>query len=153
MVASYLPNWHWQYSHVSLCKKVNHHISQNVKLIKIKVSLCGMNVCVHCMKSQFHVCCAAAPCAPEILSMTQTNSSIYRVLFTTPNTLNTNYTITAIGRYDIHTCNARNNSCELTQLPCGSTYEVTAVATTSVGRSLPGYSKPLETGMIKSYRV
>ncbi|XP_045907964.1 fibronectin type III domain-containing protein 7 [Micropterus dolomieu] len=87
-----------------------------------------------------------APCAPEILSMTQTNSSIYRVLFTTPNTLNTNYTITAIGRYDIHTCNARNNSCELTQLPCGSTYEVTAVATTSVGRSLPGYSKPLETG-------
>ncbi|XP_070775657.1 fibronectin type III domain-containing protein 7-like [Enoplosus armatus] len=87
-----------------------------------------------------------APCSPEILNMTQTNNSTYRVLFTNPNTHNTNYTITAIGRYDTHTCKARNNSCELTQLPCGSTYEVIAVATSTVGRSLPGFSKPLETG-------
>ncbi|XP_042285117.1 fibronectin type III domain-containing protein 7 [Thunnus maccoyii] len=87
-----------------------------------------------------------APCAPEILNMTQSNNSSLRVLFTTPNNQNTNYTITAVGRYDTHTCNARNGSCELTQLPCGSTYEVMAVATTAVGRSLPGYSKPLETG-------
>ncbi|KAM7379237.1 hypothetical protein PAMP_004802 [Pampus punctatissimus] len=87
-----------------------------------------------------------APCAPQILNMTQSNNSSYRVLFTTPNTQNTSYTITAIGRYDTHTCNARNGSCELTELPCGSTYDVKAVATTAVGRSLPGYSKPLETG-------
>ncbi|XP_060900508.1 fibronectin type III domain-containing protein 7 [Labrus mixtus] len=87
-----------------------------------------------------------APCAPEIINMTQTDDSTYRVLFTNPNNPNTNYTITAIGRQDIHKCHARNNSCELTELPCGSTYEVMAVATTTVGRSLPGYTKPLETG-------
>lgn len=94
----------------------------------------------------FPVCPAAAPCSPEILNMTQTNSSAYRVLFTTPNNPNTKYTITAIGHYDTHTCWAKNKSCDLTQLPCGSTYEVTAVATTDVGRSLPGFSKSLETG-------
>uniref|UniRef100_A0A3B4UXC0 Fibronectin type III domain containing 7 n=1 Tax=Seriola dumerili TaxID=41447 RepID=A0A3B4UXC0_SERDU len=84
------------------------------------------------------------PCSPEILNMTQTNNSTYRVLITNPNTRNTNYTITAIGRYNTHACQTRNSSCELTELPCGSVYEVTAVATTAVGRSLPGFSKPLE---------
>uniref|UniRef100_A0A3Q3KEV7 Fibronectin type-III domain-containing protein n=2 Tax=Monopterus albus TaxID=43700 RepID=A0A3Q3KEV7_MONAL len=87
-----------------------------------------------------------APCTPEIQNIIQTNNSTYTVLITTPNTLNTNYTITATGRYDTHTCQTRNNSCELTQLPCGSTYEVTTVAITAAGQSLPGYSKPLETG-------
>lgn len=77
----------------------------------------------------------------------QTNSSTYRVFFSSPNTPNTNYTVTAIGHYDKHTCQTKDNSCELTQLPCGSTYDVTAVATTKVGRSLPGFSKTLETGI------
>lgn len=108
----------------------------------------SINKCVFGMKTPFPVCPAAAPCAPEILNTMQTTNSTYRVLFTTPNTPNTNYTITAIGRYDKHTCQTKNNSCELTQLPCGSTYEVMAVATTTVGRSLPGFTKPLETGMI-----
>uniref|UniRef100_A0A8C2X242 Fibronectin type III domain containing 7a n=1 Tax=Cyclopterus lumpus TaxID=8103 RepID=A0A8C2X242_CYCLU len=87
-----------------------------------------------------------APCAPEILTMTQTNNSTFTILFTTPNNPKTNYTITAFGRYGTHTCQSRNNSCQLTQLPCGSTYEVIGVATTTVGRSLPGFSKTLETG-------
>uniref|UniRef100_A0A8D2ZIK6 Fibronectin type III domain containing 7a n=1 Tax=Scophthalmus maximus TaxID=52904 RepID=A0A8D2ZIK6_SCOMX len=87
-----------------------------------------------------------APCAPGILNMTQTNNATYRVLISTPNTPDTNYTITATGRYNTHTCQARNGSCDLTQLPCGSIYDVTAVATTDVGRSLLGYSKALETG-------
>ncbi|KAM6919062.1 fibronectin type III domain-containing protein 7 [Xenentodon cancila] len=87
-----------------------------------------------------------APCAPEILNMTQSDNSTYRVLITTPNSGLTNYTISATGRYDKHTCESRNNSCELTKLPCGSIYEVTAVATTGVGKSLPGFSKALETG-------
>ncbi|XP_015242227.1 PREDICTED: fibronectin type III domain-containing protein 7-like [Cyprinodon variegatus] len=87
-----------------------------------------------------------APCAPEILNMTQTSNSTYRVLITTPNSPNTNYTVTATGRYDKHVCKTRNDSCELTQLPCGALYEVTAVATTTVGKSLPGYSQALETG-------
>uniref|UniRef100_A0A3Q1JY40 Fibronectin type-III domain-containing protein n=1 Tax=Anabas testudineus TaxID=64144 RepID=A0A3Q1JY40_ANATE len=87
-----------------------------------------------------------APCPPEILDMTQANSSTYRVFITNPNTPNTNYNITAVGRYDAHICETRNSSCDLTQLSCGSAYEVTTVATTAAGRSLPGYSKLLETG-------
>lgn len=94
------------------------------------------------------ICPAAAPCAPEILNLTQTNSSTYRVFFSTPNRPSTNYTVTAIGHYDKHTCQTTNDSCELTLLPCGSTYDVMGVATTMVGRSLPGFSKTLETGMI-----
>nr|XP_061795799.1 fibronectin type III domain-containing protein 7-like [Nerophis lumbriciformis] len=87
-----------------------------------------------------------APCSPEIQNLTQFNHSSYRVHFTTPNTQNTDYTITAVGRYDSHTCHGRITYCALTQLPCGSTYEVTAVAVTTAGRSLPGYSTILETG-------
>ncbi|XP_021178280.2 fibronectin type III domain-containing protein 7 [Fundulus heteroclitus] len=87
-----------------------------------------------------------APCAPEILNMTQTSNSTYRVLITTPNSPSTNYTVTATGRYDKHTCQSRNSSCELAPLPCGSIYEVVAVATAAVGKSLPGFSKTLETG-------
>jgi len=84
--------------------------------------------------------------------MTQTYNSTFTVHFTTPNYPNTNYTITAFGRYGTHTCQSSNNSCQLTQLPCGSTYEVIAVATTTVGRSLPGFSKTLETGKTIGYR-
>ncbi|XP_061695654.1 fibronectin type III domain-containing protein 7 [Syngnathoides biaculeatus] len=87
-----------------------------------------------------------APCSPEILNVTQFNQSSYRVQFTTPNGQNTDYTIIATGRYDTHTCHGRKSSCDITQLPCGSTYEVTAVATTTAGQSLPGYSNILETG-------
>ncbi|XP_040026365.2 fibronectin type III domain-containing protein 7 [Gasterosteus aculeatus] len=87
-----------------------------------------------------------APCAPEILNVTQTDNSTFTVLFTNPNNPKTNYTITAVGRYGTHACQSTNNSCQLTQLPCGSTYEVMAEATTTAGRSLPGYSKALETG-------
>ncbi|XP_033994161.1 fibronectin type III domain-containing protein 7 [Trematomus bernacchii] len=87
-----------------------------------------------------------APCAPEILNMTQSNNSTYRIHITTPNTPNTNYTIKATGRFATHTCQTTNSSCELTQLPCGSSYDVIAVAITTVGRSLPGFSKTLETG-------
>ncbi|XP_015812601.3 fibronectin type III domain-containing protein 7 [Nothobranchius furzeri] len=86
-----------------------------------------------------------APCAPEILDMTQTSSSTYTVLISTPNSVNTSYTVTAAGRSDNHLCQSRNGSCVLTQLPCSSIYEVTAVATTAVGNSLPGFSKTLET--------
>ncbi|XP_070701762.1 fibronectin type III domain-containing protein 7 [Pempheris klunzingeri] len=99
--------------------------------------------CNHSCTAQTH---ETAPCAPDILNMTQTSNSTYRVVLSNPNAPNTNYTITAIGRYDTHICHTRGNSCELTQLPCGSTYEVMAVATTAVGKSLPGFTKPLETG-------
>uniref|UniRef100_A0A667XEC0 Fibronectin type III domain containing 7a n=1 Tax=Myripristis murdjan TaxID=586833 RepID=A0A667XEC0_9TELE len=87
-----------------------------------------------------------APCSPKIVNVTQIDDSTVRVLITTPNTPNTNYTVSAVGRTDRHTCHTQSNSCDLTQLPCGMTYEVTAVATTAQGRSLPSYSIPLETG-------
>ncbi|KAF7661780.1 hypothetical protein LDENG_00254310 [Lucifuga dentata] len=87
-----------------------------------------------------------APCPPEILNMTQINNATVRVLISTPNTPNTNYIIKAIGRTDTQTCHTQSNSCDLTQLPCGASYEVMAVASTAIGQSLPGYSMPLETG-------
>ncbi|XP_068456147.1 fibronectin type III domain-containing protein 7 [Clinocottus analis] len=87
-----------------------------------------------------------APCAPEILTMTQNNNSTFTVLFTTPNDPKTNYTITAVGRYGTHSCQTRASSCRLAPLPCGSTYEVMASASSTAGRSLPGFSKTLETG-------
>ncbi|XP_012995539.3 fibronectin type III domain-containing protein 7 [Esox lucius] len=87
------------------------------------------------------------PCSPEILSVSQTNSSTsVSVLYTAPNTPNTTYTVTAVGLADTHTCQSNTTSCQLTQLPCGATYDVTAYASTAVGRSLPSYSVPLETG-------
>ncbi|XP_071783006.2 fibronectin type III domain-containing protein 7 [Centroberyx gerrardi] len=99
--------------------------------------------CNRTCKSNAH---ETAPCAPEILNVTQISSSTVRVLFNSPNTPNTNYTITAVGRTDTHTCHTQSSSCELTQVPCGTTYEVMAVASTAVGRSLPSYNMPLETG-------
>uniref|UniRef100_A0A673ALZ8 Fibronectin type III domain containing 7a n=1 Tax=Sphaeramia orbicularis TaxID=375764 RepID=A0A673ALZ8_9TELE len=87
-----------------------------------------------------------APCAPEILSITQFNSTTYKVQFTTPNRGNTDYIITARGSQDTHTCRGTDSPCELTQLPCGSSYEVMGVASSSIGQSLPGYNMPLETG-------
>ncbi|XP_055359568.1 fibronectin type III domain-containing protein 7 [Betta splendens] len=87
-----------------------------------------------------------APCAPEILNMTQTNSSAYRVFITRPNAANATYTVTAVGRYDAQICQTVSSWCDFAQLPCGSSYEVTTVATTAAGRSLPGYSQTLETG-------
>ncbi|XP_036842780.1 fibronectin type III domain-containing protein 7-like [Oncorhynchus mykiss] len=88
-----------------------------------------------------------SPCSPEILSVSQTNSSSsVSVLYTAPNTPNTTYTVTAMGLTDTHTCQSLSTSCQLTQLPCGATYDVTAYARTAVGPSLSSYSVPLETG-------
>ncbi|XP_058506817.1 fibronectin type III domain-containing protein 7 [Solea solea] len=98
--------------------------------------------CNHTCRPHAH---ETAPCSPEIVNMTQTDPSTYSVRITNPNTPNTNYTVTATG-HNTHTCQTTNTTCDLTQLPCGSVYDVTAVATTAVGQSLPGYSEPLETG-------
>lgn len=88
----------------------------------------------------------AAPCSPEILNLVQTNISTYRVFVSMPNSPGTTYSISASGHDNMYTCQTKNSSCELTQLPCGSTYEVMAVATAAEGASLPGFTKTLETG-------
>lgn len=85
--------------------------------------------------------------------MVQTNNSTYMVFLSTPNSPDTTYSISATGHDNTHTCQTKNNSCELTQLPCGSTYEVMAVATAAEGRSLPGFTKTLETGKTARHLV
>ncbi|XP_072525244.1 fibronectin type III domain-containing protein 7 [Salminus brasiliensis] len=86
-----------------------------------------------------------APCAPEILNLTQVNSSVIHVQWRAPNR-QANYTVNAVGSASSLTCWSNGTTCDLTDLPCGTTYEVSAYATTSVGQSLPSYSVALETG-------
>ncbi|KAK2900553.1 hypothetical protein Q8A67_008668 [Cirrhinus molitorella] len=85
-----------------------------------------------------------APCAPVMLNVTQVNSSTVEVFWMATNT-EANYTVTAISLSDSLTCSSSGTSCYIS-VSCGSTYEVSAYATTPAGRSLPSYSIPLETG-------
>ncbi|XP_036375846.1 fibronectin type III domain-containing protein 7-like [Megalops cyprinoides] len=86
-----------------------------------------------------------APCSPEILGITQTNASAVLISWRASNR-EANYTVSVVGERDSHTCQSTGTSCEVPHLPCGSIYEVSAVASTSVGLSLPSYVVPLETG-------
>ncbi|KAK3534498.1 hypothetical protein QTP86_016577 [Hemibagrus guttatus] len=86
-----------------------------------------------------------APCAPEILNLTQVSSSDVHVLWRAPNK-QANYTVIAFGSAGNRTCSSTTTSCSITNLPCGATYEVSVYATTTVGSSLPSYSIPMETG-------
>ncbi|KAF4076633.1 hypothetical protein AMELA_G00217260 [Ameiurus melas] len=86
-----------------------------------------------------------APCAPEILNLTQVSSSAVQVLWRTTNK-QANYTVNAIGGSSTLTCSSTSTSCIITNLPCGATYEVSVYAMTSVGRSLLSYSITMETG-------
>ncbi|XP_026998952.2 fibronectin type III domain-containing protein 7 [Tachysurus fulvidraco] len=86
-----------------------------------------------------------APCAPEILNITQVNSSDVQVSWRAPNK-QANYTVNAFGIVSNLTCSSTSTSCSITNLPCGSTYEISIYATTTVGSSLPSYSIPMETG-------
>ncbi|KAG7319690.1 hypothetical protein KOW79_016833 [Hemibagrus wyckioides] len=86
-----------------------------------------------------------APCAPEILNLTQVSSSVVQVSWRAPNK-QANYTVNAFGSAGNRTCTSTSASCSITNLPCGATYEVSVYATTTVGSSLPSYSIPMETG-------
>ncbi|KAI1891493.1 hypothetical protein AGOR_G00144380 [Albula goreensis] len=86
-----------------------------------------------------------APCTPQNLSITQTNVSCVNVSWSASNE-QANYTVNVVGRTDSHTCHSTGTSCQVSHLLCGSTYEVSAFASTSVGLSLPSYTIPLETG-------
>lgn len=57
------------------------------------------------------------------------------------------YTVTAQGERGLYRCSSKGEACTMGGLPCGSVFSVTAVAETEIGRSLPSYSVPLETGM------
>ncbi|KAJ8376161.1 hypothetical protein SKAU_G00067410 [Synaphobranchus kaupii] len=86
-----------------------------------------------------------APCTPEIVSITQTDVSCVNISWSASNK-EANYTVNIVGEMDSHTCHSTGTSCEVPHLPCGSTYEVSSFASTSVGQSLPSYTSRLETG-------
>uniref|UniRef100_A0A8C9RSG3 Fibronectin type-III domain-containing protein n=1 Tax=Scleropages formosus TaxID=113540 RepID=A0A8C9RSG3_SCLFO len=85
------------------------------------------------------------PCSPESLSIHQSNMSCVKITRTSSNT-EANYSVNVVGKKDSYSCWSRGSFCEICHLPCGSTYEVSAIASTSIGSSLPSYTVPLETG-------
>ncbi|XP_060890479.1 fibronectin type III domain-containing protein 7-like [Labrus mixtus] len=86
-----------------------------------------------------------APCMPTNLMLNPQNASSVTVSWTSNNRAAT-YTVSAVGADDDrHSCSAVGNSCDITGLPCGSAYEVSVIATSSTGQSLPSYSDSLET--------
>ncbi|XP_071342597.1 fibronectin type III domain-containing protein 7-like isoform X1 [Trachinotus anak] len=85
-----------------------------------------------------------APCMPMNLMLNPKNSSCVSVSWEASNRAAT-YTVSAMGDGGEHTCTTAGNSCDITELPCGSTYEVTVTASSAAGQSLPSYSDSLET--------
>ncbi|XP_034002281.1 fibronectin type III domain-containing protein 7-like [Trematomus bernacchii] len=88
---------------------------------------------------------STAPCMPMNLMLTRRNSSCFSVSWTANNRL-ANYTVTASGDDGTRTCNTDGNSCDITDLPCGSNFEVSVIATSPAGLGLPSYSEFSETG-------
>eukprot|EP00062_Callorhinchus_milii_P003466 gi/632940767/ref/XP_007885493.1/ PREDICTED: fibronectin type III domain-containing protein 7-like [Callorhinchus milii] len=84
------------------------------------------------------------PCTPEILDITKVSPSTITVLWQ-PNNEYASYTVFASGDIGVWSCNSSEYSCRIDDLPCGSTFSVSVVATTPEGKSLPSYSQPLET--------
>ncbi|XP_031415781.1 fibronectin type III domain-containing protein 7 [Clupea harengus] len=85
-----------------------------------------------------------APCAPEIVNITKTAVSSVLIQWSAANT-EANYTVSAVGRTNSHSCHSSGTACEISDLACGTTFEVSAYARTTVERSLPSFSHTLET--------
>lgn len=73
------------------------------------------------------------------------NSSCVSVSWTAHNRAAT-HTASALGDDGLHTCVTSGNSCDITDLPCGSTYEFSVIADSAAGSSLPSFTDSLETG-------
>ncbi|XP_041064690.1 fibronectin type III domain-containing protein 7-like [Carcharodon carcharias] len=84
------------------------------------------------------------PCSPSILNITKVNPSTINVLWQ-QNNRDAMYKVFAFGKAGVRSCNSSGYSCEITNLPCGATFSVSAVATSPEGKSLPSYSLPVET--------
>lgn len=82
---------------------------------------------------------------PLNLQLTPKNSSSVGVSWTAQNRAAT-YTVRALGDDGVHNCTTSGNDCDITELPCGSTYEISVTAASFAGRSLPSYTDVLETG-------
>ncbi|KAG7323409.1 hypothetical protein KOW79_013111 [Hemibagrus wyckioides] len=85
------------------------------------------------------------PCMPEGVSVIPTNSSSVSITWTATNKA-ANYTVTVIGSTDgPFTCQSRATSCQVNRLSCGSSYQVTSIASTAAGLSMPSYSVSFQT--------
>uniref|UniRef100_A0A3B4GC52 Fibronectin type III domain containing 7 n=1 Tax=Pundamilia nyererei TaxID=303518 RepID=A0A3B4GC52_9CICH len=80
------------------------------------------------------------PCMPNNVMLNPKNSSCVTVSWTANNRA-ANYTVSANGDDDKHICSTNKSSCDITDLSCGSTYEVSVEATSTAGPSLPSYSE------------
>ncbi|XP_061594974.1 fibronectin type III domain-containing protein 7-like [Cololabis saira] len=85
-----------------------------------------------------------APCTPTNLMLSPQNSSTVSVSWTSNNRAAT-YTVSTEGDDGKHTCITSGNSCDVTDLPCGSIYEFSVIATSDAGQSLSSFSHSLET--------
>ncbi|XP_056895333.1 fibronectin type III domain-containing protein 7-like, partial [Takifugu flavidus] len=85
-----------------------------------------------------------APCMPVNLQLTLKNSSAVSVSWTAQNRAAT-YAARAMGGGGVHNCTSSGSSCDITDLPCGSTYEISVTANSAAGQSLPSYTDVLET--------
>ncbi|KAK2835181.1 hypothetical protein Q5P01_015665 [Channa striata] len=93
---------------------------------------------------------ATGPCMPTNLMLHPKNSSCVDVSWT-GNNRNVTYTVSALGDDGKHTCTTPGetppavSSCVLSDLQCGSTYEVSVIASNAAGHSLTSYTEFLET--------
>ncbi|XP_060934709.1 fibronectin type III domain-containing protein 7-like [Limanda limanda] len=85
-----------------------------------------------------------APCMPMNTMLNVRNSSCVGVSWTANNRA-VNYTVSAVADDGARTCTTTGSSCDLGDLPCGCTFEVSVTAHSVAGRSLPSYSETLET--------
>lgn len=82
---------------------------------------------------------------PLNLQLTLKNSSCASVSWTAQNRAAT-YTVRAVAGDSVSNCSTSGNSCDITDLLCGSIYEISVTATSAAGQSLPSYTDVLETG-------
>uniref|UniRef100_A0A8C8R995 Fibronectin type III domain containing 7 n=1 Tax=Pelusios castaneus TaxID=367368 RepID=A0A8C8R995_9SAUR len=87
---------------------------------------------------------ATAPCSPVIKNISKDALSKISVHWQANND-EAIYTVTAKGDAGLWHCTSSGNSCSITNLPCGSVFSLSAVASTTAGQSFPSYSVPLET--------
>ncbi|XP_076010519.1 fibronectin type III domain-containing protein 7-like [Genypterus blacodes] len=85
-----------------------------------------------------------APCMPTNLVVNLKNSSSITVTWTASNRA-ANYTVSALGDGVTYSCTSTANSCDLADLSCGHTYDVSVTATSAAGQSLPSYTDSVET--------
>ncbi|XP_053549797.1 fibronectin type III domain-containing protein 7 [Bombina bombina] len=85
-----------------------------------------------------------APCSPEIINITKLDTSTYTVYWE-GNNEDATYSVSAKSDSLWWNCTGSGTFCSLSDIPCGSVFMVSVVATTAIGRSLPSYTVPLET--------